>query len=155
MNINENREIMVRLESAEEVSKYARKTLHAADAIGQLPTPIDDLLAAAEIGNLKIDEEVKQSFAARLTGFVKQEFYSMWQNIRGIADLRERVTYVDDNTTPQRIRFAQGHELGHEILPWHRLDPGHFDDEKEPDLGGREDFRQRGEFLLGRSDISG
>ena len=130
MSINENRELIVRPESAEEVSKYARKTLRAADAIGRLPTPIDDLLAAAKIGNLKIDEEVKQSFAAQLTGFVRQEFYSMWQKIRGIADLRKRVTYVDDNTTPQRIRFAKGHELGHEVLPWHQLDPGRFDDEK-------------------------
>ena len=54
----------------------------------------------------------------------------MWQKIRGIADLRERVTYVDENTTPTRIRFAKGHELGHQVLPWHRLDPGRFDDDK-------------------------
>ena len=129
MSIDWNRDLIVRPESAEEVSKYAMKALRAADAIGQLPTPIDDLLAAAKIGNLKIDEEVKQSFAAQLKGIVRQEFDSMWQKIRGIADLRERVTYVDDNTTPQRIRFAKGHELGHEVLPWHTLDPGRFDDD--------------------------
>ena len=147
MSTNENRELIVRLESAKEVSKYARKTLHAADAIGQLPTPIDDLLAAAEIGNLKIDEEVKQSFAARLTGLVKQEFYSMWQNIRGIADLRERVTYVDNNTTPQRVRFAKGHELGHEVLPWHHLDPGRFDDENSLTLEAEEIFDLEANFF--------
>ncbi|MYF24205.1 MAG: ImmA/IrrE family metallo-endopeptidase [Nitrospira sp. SB0678_bin_10] len=147
MSINENRELIVRPESAEEVSKYARKTLRAADAIGRLPTPIDNLLAAAQIGNLKLDEEVKQSFAARLKGIARKEFYSMWQKIRGIADLRERVTYVDNNTTPQRIRFAMGHELGHEVLPWHRLDPGRFDDEKSLTWEAEEIFDTEANFF--------
>ena len=147
VSIDENRDLIVRPESAAEVSKYAKKALRAADAVGQLPTPIDDLLAAAKIGNLRIDEEVKQSFAARLKGSTRQEFYSMWQKIRGIADLRERVTYVDDNTTPQRIRFAKGHELGHEVLPWHRLDPGRFDDEKSLTWEAEEIFDMEANFF--------
>ena len=130
MSVHTSIGVIVRPHSADEVSKYARRALRVADAVGQLPTPIDDLLAAAEIGNLKIDEEVKQNFAARLMAAARQEFNSMWQKVRGIADLRERVTYVDENTTPTRIRFAKGHELGHQVLPWHRLDPGRFDDDK-------------------------
>ena len=109
MSVHKSLGVIVRPHSADEVSKYARRALRVADAIGQLPTPIDDLLAAAEIENLKIDEEVKQNFAARLMAAARQEFNSMWQKVRGIADLRERVTYVDENTT---------------------LDPGRFDDDK-------------------------
>ena len=130
MSVHTSIGVIVRPHSADEVSKYARRALRVADAVGQLPTPIDDLLAAAEIENLKIDEEVKQNFAARLMAAARQEFNSMWQKVRGIADLRERVTYVDENTTPTRIRFTKGHELGHQVLPWHRLDPGRFDDDK-------------------------
>lgn len=139
--------IIVRPESAEEVSGYARRTLRAAGAIGKLPTPIDDLLAAAKVGSLKIDEEIKKSFSARLIGAAKEEFDAMWQSIRGIADLRKRVTYIDENTTQPRVRFTKGHELGHEVLPWHHLDPGRFDDEKSLTWEAEEIFDLEANFF--------
>ena len=130
MKIDASGGFMLRPESAEEISKYARRTLRSAEAVGKLPTPIDKLLEAAKVGNLKIDEDVKESFSARLTDPATQTFKTMWQKIRGIADIRERVTYVDENTSQPRILFAKGHELGHQVLPWHTLDPGYFDDDK-------------------------
>ena len=147
MSINTNRRVIVRPESADEVSKFARSALQAADAIGQLPTPIDDLLAAAKVGNLEITEEVKKSFASRLIGPARLEFDLMWEKIRGIADLRERITYVAENTTQSRIRFAKGHELGHEVLPWHYLDPGRFDDEKSLTYEAEEIFDMEANFF--------
>ena len=147
MSVSTNRRVIVRPESADEVSKYARRATRAADAIGQLPTPIDDLLAAAKVGNLEITEEVKQSFAARLIGPARQGFDLMWEKIRGIADLRERITYVAESTTQSRIRFAKGHELGHELLPWHHLDPGHFDDEKSLTCEAEEIFDIEANFF--------
>ena len=136
MKIDTKRALIFRPESAEEVSKYARRALRAASAIGELPTPIDNLLAAAKVGNLKIDEDVKERFFASLTGPSKQAFETMWQKVRGIADLRKRVTYVDENTSQPRILFAKGHELGHSVLPWHTVDPVHLDDEKSLNYGG-------------------
>lgn len=130
MKINVGEGFILRPESAEEISKYAKKTLRVAEAVGKLPTPIDDLLEAHRVGNLKIDEEVKESFSARLAGSTKKAFETMWQKIRGIADTRKRVTYVDKNTSQPRILFTKGHELGHQVLPWHKLDPGYFDDDK-------------------------
>ena len=130
MKIDASRGFILPPESAEEISKYARKTLRSAEAVGKLPTPVDELLEAARVGNLKIDEDVKESFSARLTGPTKQAFNTMWQKIRGIADIRKRVTYVDENTSQPRILFTKGHELAHQVLPWHRLDPGYFDDDK-------------------------
>ena len=120
----------LRPESAEAVSKYAKRALREAEAVGELPTPVDKLLEAAGVENLKIDENVKESFSARLAGPAKQDFETMWPKIRGIADTRERVTYVDENTSQTRILFAKGHELGHEALPWHTLNPYYFDDDK-------------------------
>ena len=147
MSVFTRKNVIICPESAVEVSKYARSALRAADAIGQLPTPIDDLLAAAKVGNLEITEEVKQSFAARLIGPARQGFDSMWEKIRGIADLRERITYVAENTTQPRIRFAKGHELGHEVLPWHYLDPGRFDDEKSLTCEAEEIFDMEANFF--------
>lgn len=147
MRANSSNSVIARPESADDVSKYARQALRAADAIGRLPTPLDDLLESAAIRNLQIDEEVKRDFSARLTGATKQAFDSMWQKIRGIADLRERVTYVDENTTSPRVRFAKGHELGHSALPWHRLDPGRFDDDKSLSWEAEELFDTEANFF--------
>ena len=52
MSVHTSIGVIVRPHSADEVSKYARSALRVADAVGQLPTPIDDLLAAAK---LKLD----------------------------------------------------------------------------------------------------
>ncbi len=130
MKINASGSFILRPKSAEVVSKYANKALHKAEAVGELPTPIDKLLEAEGVGNLKIDEDVKKSFFARLEGSAKQDFKTMWPKIRGIADTRERVTYVDENTSQKRILFAKGHELGHEVLPWHTINPCYLDDDK-------------------------
>ena len=147
MRVNSSNIVVVRLESADEVSEYARRALRAADAIGKLPTPIDDLSKAAAIGSLEINEEVKQDFSARLEGPTRRRFESMWQKIRGIADLRERVTYVDENTSLPRIRFAKAHELGHLVLPWHRLDPGRFDDDQGLSWEAEEIFEMEANFF--------
>ncbi len=147
MSVYPSRSVMVRPESANEVSKFAIRTLRAADALGKLPTPMDDLLAAAKIGNLQIDEEAKENFSARLIGAAKNEFNLMWERIRGIADLRKRIIYVDENTTRPRILFAKGHELGHEVLSWHYLDPGRFDDEKSLTEEAEEIFDMEANFF--------
>ncbi len=130
MKINVGEGFILRPESAEEISKYAKRTLRAAEAFGKLPTPVDELLEAVRVGSLKIDEEIKENFSARLTGSTRQAFEMMWQKIRGIADIRRRVTYVDENASQPRILFTKGHELGHQVLPWHKLDPGYFDDDR-------------------------
>jgi hypothetical protein len=54
----------------------------------------------------------------------------MWQKIRGIADLRDRVVYVPTTTTSPRVRFAKAHELGHQVVPWHRVNPAYADDDR-------------------------
>ena len=49
MKIDANGGFILRPESAEEISKYAKRTLRAAEAVGKLPTPIDELLEAAQV----------------------------------------------------------------------------------------------------------
>ena len=155
MKIDTDNDLILRPESALEVSNYAKRALRAADATGKLPTPIDDLLAAAKVGNLKIDHDVKESFYARLNGSAKQAFETMWQQVRGIADLRRRVTYVDENTSQTRVRFAKGHELGHQILPWHKLNPGRFDDDKSLNCDAEEIFDAEANFFSAEVTFQG
>ena len=83
MKIDLNTSSVLRPDDAPEISNYARRALRAASAEGVLPRPIDDLLDAAHIGNLKIDEEAKERFVARLVGPARLAFNSIWQKVRG------------------------------------------------------------------------
>ena len=58
----------------------------------------------------------------------KSIFKGAWQKLRGIADLRDKVTYVPKDSHTGRERFAKCHELGHQMIPWHKIDPAYLDD---------------------------
>lgn len=107
-------------ESASEIFQLADRVLIAADAKGRLPTPMEDLLAASKIVEEKDPAGVVQRFLKSLNVQGRAIFQSSFQKLRGIADLRERAVYVPSDTAPRK-RFADGHELGHQILPWHNV----------------------------------
>jgi hypothetical protein len=39
--------------------------------------------------------------------------------VKGAFAVRERTIYLDMEQPPTKLRFTQGHELGHRALPWH------------------------------------
>src|SRR6058998_1802704 len=93
-----------RPDSQTEIRKLADRALRRAAAIGKLPTPIDELIAAANLRNEDSDE-AKVRFAARLSHEAPSIFTGLWQKIRGIAGLRDRVVYVPQDRAPARERF--------------------------------------------------
>lgn len=107
-------------ESAPEIFQIAERALKAAGAKGTLPTPMDDLLRAAKIAQETDPDGVVQRFLKSLNEQGRAFFQFSLQKIRGIADLRERAVYVPTDTIPRK-RFADGHELGHQLIPWHHV----------------------------------
>src|SRR5882724_2811745 len=123
-----------RPDSQDEVSEIAERMLRAADAVGKLPTPIDDLVRAADVVDEPESPGLIERFASLLNEGRRNLFRSTLQKLRGIADLRERVVYVPNDTAP-RVLFAKAHELGHQVLPWHHVNtaemvPFHQDDNR-------------------------
>jgi len=110
---------IVTLESAPEIVKIADRALRAAGARGKLPTPIEDLIRAAKVDDRDTDGVLRR-FLSSLSEGGRAFFRSSIQKVRGIADLRERAVYVPSDTAP-RQRFAKGHELGHQLIPWHHI----------------------------------
>jgi Zn-dependent peptidase ImmA (M78 family) len=135
-----------RPDSQTEIRKLADRALRRAAAIGKLPTPIDDLIAAANLRNEDSDD-AKVRFAARLSNEARSIFTGLWQKIRGIADLRNRVVYIPRDTTLARERFAKAHELGHQEMPWQQFDPGYFDDDFSLRHDAREIFDREANFF--------
>jgi Zn-dependent peptidase ImmA (M78 family) len=107
-------------ETAPELIRIADRALRASGAKGRLPTPIEDLIRAANIVEDGDTEGVMKRFLSLLNEKGSLFFRSSMQKLRGIADLRERAVYVPSDTAP-RERFAKGHELGHQLIPWHHI----------------------------------
>lgn len=121
--------VLTRPDSEHELIAHADRLLRAAGAVGTLPTPIDDLYQAARITNEVEAEAAKERFFARLSKQGREVFLSLWQKLRGIADLRDRVVYIPKGVPAPRELFVKAHELGHEVIPWHQVDPTYTDDD--------------------------
>lgn len=106
---------LVSPDTRKRISRHARGALVAADALGEIPTPLDQVTAALKLGSpeslLEIDDGPGwlKGFARRLRG-----------KVLGAFSFRERIIYLDRDQPGERERFAHAHELGHDALPWHR-----------------------------------
>lgn len=116
---------VVRPESGDKISLLAKKLLREAEVTDVLPTPLNQLFEIARVTN--VAELPDAGFFATLNEKSRFAFLSALQKIRGIADLRERVTYVPQGSSKPRERFVRGHELGHQVIPWHNVDPTYLD----------------------------
>jgi hypothetical protein len=120
--------IAVRPESEPKLSNLVRKLLREADAVDVLPTPLDRLFEVAKVKNIaELPDE--EAFLKTVSDKVRNLFIGAKQKLRGIADIRARASYVPpDPNNKGRERFAKGHELAHNVIPWHSVDPAYLDD---------------------------
>lgn len=102
-------------ENSGRVARYARGALVAADALDRIPTPLDDVTEALRLGSPQDLFELGDA-PPRLQEIVRR----LRGKVLGALSVRERVIYVDRSQSRERQRFAHGHELGHDALPWHR-----------------------------------
>jgi hypothetical protein len=94
------------------------RVLRAADARGQLPTPIEDIVAAAglHLGSADLFEE---SVLARAPRELREAVRGLSGKVRAMLDRREREVYVHPEIQIESRRaFQTLHEVGHDILPW-------------------------------------
>ena len=137
--------IVVRPESEPRLSEFAQKLLRRADATGVLPTPLDRLFEIAKVTN--IAELPDESFLRTLSDKAKGIFKSAKQKLRGIADLRQRATYIPRDSNPARERFVRAHELGHQVIPWHDIDPTYLDNSESLSPDAKATFEQEANFF--------
>lgn len=146
---------IIRPESAETLSDLAEKLVRRGGASGVLPTPIDELIAASELGLPEDPTPHIASFLAGLKDAAKGTFLSAMQKIRGIADLRERAIYVAPDVKPARAKWVKAHELAHQVIPWHHVDTGYRDDDVSLSQDAQEKFDQEANFFAGEVIFQG
>ncbi len=122
-----------------QILAFSDTTLRNAGVVGILPTPLDAVAKAAGITEVIDISRLPPDIAARKPRAMKK--------ILGALLHRERVALVDLSQCVPRARLTEAHEIGHQILPWHRA-AFQLDDEERL-LGETRDQLEREAYLAG------
>ncbi|GMU68260.1 MAG: hypothetical protein AMXMBFR37_05930 [Steroidobacteraceae bacterium] len=105
------------------VESRARKLLDKASAWERFPTPIDDLLAAAQLKVAPTSIFDAQAIIEYLKGKsadVGHYLKSAISKVFGVYDANESLIHIDDTVAEAKQNFLKLHETGHHELPTHR-----------------------------------
>jgi Zn-dependent peptidase ImmA (M78 family) len=105
------------------VEERARSLLDRASAWDRFPTPVDDLLDAAEIqvaASSVFDPAAILSYLREKAVDVGHRLKSAVSKVLGLYDAHERIIHIDDTVVQAKQKFLKLHETGHHELPTHR-----------------------------------
>ncbi len=151
------------LDSAEEIATRVDRLLRAADAYDRFPTPVEDIVAAAELGHAD-DYVLDDSLISKAPAYLRSLLRSAKHKIQGLVDRRARVIHISPHIDHDgKRRFVTLHETIHHILP-HQQDLLYADDhetlspstnrlfEQEANQGAAELLFQRTRFTQDATD---
>lgn len=113
------------------VEERARQLLDKAAAWEVLPTPIDDILAAAKLKvapTSAFDPRAVLSFLKNKGIDFARSLKSAVSKVLGIYDGADNIIHIDDTVYPAKQKFLKLHEAGHHELPTHRKAFMYFQD---------------------------
>jgi Zn-dependent peptidase ImmA (M78 family) len=114
-------------EAIASIRAYVRTLLREADALGQRPTPLEDIQAAARLvlaGELTLDPRDRARLVERFGNWVNLA----WKRLQGTFDYRASAIWVAPDLHAMKRRFVLSHEIGHAILPAHKQTFAYVDD---------------------------
>ena len=101
------------------VRAEAKRVLEVADAFGRFPTPVADIMAAAEVS--EIDEDVLNiDFIVKMREKAGEALKSALSKVLGIFDARDRLVFIDRSLHVVKQTFIRLHETGHGFMAWQR-----------------------------------
>lgn len=102
-----------------DIKKHAEKALKAADAFGRYPTPVSDVMEAAQV--LISDEHVlDDGLLVRMRKKAGKALKKALGKVIGLFDIVARLIYIDRTLLIVKQTFLKLHETGHAFLPWQR-----------------------------------
>lgn len=119
--------LYIRPQSEVEIARRANRLLIRGGCVGVLPTPIEQLYEIAKVKEIELDRSEAASIWSRFSKRARQLVMNVINEVRGAADLKKRVVYVPQDDTKPRLLFARAHELGHQVLDWHFVNPDYMD----------------------------
>lgn len=106
------------LDSGRDIARHTEDLLRRADAAGRLPTPVEDIIAAAGL-----EEPADSLLSDSALAGVPEHLAAAMRKVRGklhaVLDRRAREIHINpDVAIDGQRRFKQLHEVTHDILPW-------------------------------------
>lgn len=151
------------LDSGLEIGRLTERLLRRADVSGRLPTPVDDIVAAADLKQPS-ESLLTESAISDVPRHLQAAMRKLRFRVEAVLDRHAREVHVSPDIQHEgRRRFKQVHEVAHDILPWQR-EMGYADDnmtlswttrvlfEQEANQGGAELLFQRELFANMASD---
>jgi hypothetical protein len=107
------------LSSAKEIARLTEGLLQRADAAGRWPTPVGDILQAAELTEPH-ESPLDRSILAKAPAYLRNAVELIGsRKIRALLDRRERTVHLDPQVDNERRRaFLRLHEASHDLFPW-------------------------------------
>ena len=99
--------------------RHAERALQEAGALGVLPTPVNDILAAANVEPVNhevLDTDLLRKLRSRAGDALKRAL----SKVLGVFDAKSGLVFVDRLLQPVKQRFVLFHEAGHGFMPWQR-----------------------------------
>ncbi|MBA3736272.1 MAG: hypothetical protein H0W90_13945 [Actinobacteria bacterium] len=110
----------MKLESASAIRDACDRLLKAAGVEGTLPTPVSDIVAAAEL-NWGSDDLFADETLERAPEELRKKMRTLRGKLCALLDRRERKVYVNPEIQlVGRRNFHTLHEVGHDLLEWQR-----------------------------------
>ncbi len=100
----------------------ARRVLEAADCLGVFPTPVEQIMAAANVQEMP-EEALDEGFLKglrRRAGKTGKALKRALSKVLGVFDATARLVYVGPVKYPARKLFLRLHETAHGWLNWQR-----------------------------------
>ncbi len=127
---------------ADAIRKATERLLRKAEAIGRLPTPVQDIIAAAglvEPEHSMLSDLVLDQAPEHLRRAIRKLRFK----VRAVLDRRAREVHVDPSIQHRgRLAFKKLHEVTHDILPWQRT-LGFADDDATLSWAARQLFERQ------------
>ncbi len=101
------------------IRKHAESALKKANALGCVPTPIEEVLAASKVVVAEesvLDERFLKKLRMKAGGALRRALSKVW----GVLDAAARVIYLDKSVLVVKQTFLKLHETAHAVLPWQR-----------------------------------
>jgi HTH-type transcriptional regulator, competence development regulator len=115
-------------EDHQEIHDYAVRLLQEVDALGNPPTPVDDVIAFSKLvkaGEVTLTLDEKRGLRARFGHLVDK----VLTQLQGVIHFNSRQVWINPDIDHEgRKRFVTCHEVGHYILPAHRETFAYLDD---------------------------
>lgn len=107
------------LESANDIARATERLLAKAEARGRLPTPVDDIVAAAELSEPE-ESALSDSAISRAPEHIRVAMTLVKSKVLALLDRKAREVHINPEIAehPGQQKFKRLHEVSHDIFAW-------------------------------------